>query len=164
MRKKSKTCQHGTGRGAGENQVVREARAKAPSKHETKPEVVADGEKRRHEGMNIEYISRFLETNYSDEQLAALLAHAERGRLSYNSCCCLVGIPLATHALRGEHEYDFDGEAHLERGRELPWAKEAESEFAMLGPDRTRGRILMPLVLAEMERRERKKSGDLVIR
>jgi len=113
--------------------------------------------------MNIENISRFLETNYNDEQLAALLAHAENGRLSYNSCCCLVGIPLATHALRGENEYDFDGEPHLERGRELPWAKEAESEFALLGPDRTRRRILMPLVLAEMERRERKKAGDRVI-
>jgi hypothetical protein len=114
--------------------------------------------------MKTENISRFLKGNYSDEQLAALLAHAESGRLSYNSCCCLVGIPLATHALRSEHEYDFDGEAHLERGRELPWAKEAEFEFALLGPDRTRRRILMSLVLAEMERRKRKKSGDLVIR
>jgi hypothetical protein len=116
------------------------------------------------EEMKTENISRFLERNYSDEQLAALLAHAESGRLSYNSCCCLVGIPLATHALRGEHEYDFEGEMHLDRGRELPWAKEAELEFALLGPDRTRRRILMPLVLAEMERRERKKSGDPVLR
>jgi len=103
--------------------------------------------------MKTENISWFLERNYSDEQLAALLAHVESGRLSYNSCCCLVGIPLATHALRGEHEYDSDGEAHLEMGRELPWAKEAEFEFALLGPDATRRRILMPLVLAEMERR-----------
>jgi len=114
--------------------------------------------------MRTENISRFLERNYSDEQLAALLAHAESDRLSYNSCCCLVGISAATHALRGEHEYDFDGDAHLERGRQLPWAKEAEFEFALLGPDGTRRRILIPLVLAEMERRERKKSGDRVIR
>jgi hypothetical protein len=109
-------------------------------------------------------ISRFLERNYSDEQLAALLAHAQSGKLSYNSCCCLVGIPLATHALRGEHEYDFDGEAHLERGRELPHAREAESEFALLGPDRARREALARLILAEMERREKGREIAVIAR
>ncbi len=44
-------------------------------------------------------IRDFMKTNYSDERLAMLLAHAQSGKLAFNSCCCFVGVSTAQHAL-----------------------------------------------------------------
>ncbi|MCI0526562.1 MAG: hypothetical protein L0Y56_03795, partial [Nitrospira sp.] len=43
----------------------------------------------------------YMQQHYSDEKLAALLAHARDGKLAYHSCCCFIGIATADHALRG---------------------------------------------------------------
>lgn len=109
-------------------------------------------------------IKKFLAANYSDKQLAALLVHTGTGKLCYNSCCCLVGIPLATHALRTEEEFMNGGRYdphHLKARLELQFAEEAEKEFKALGDnDEARRRALLPLIYAETERRyERHKDG-----
>lgn len=54
--------------------------------------------------MNTDAIRLYLQTDYTDQHLAALLAHAESGKLTYFSCCCPAGIPWATHALRSRSE------------------------------------------------------------
>jgi hypothetical protein len=106
--------------------------------------------------MEVENIRNFLAANYSDERLAALLAHTESGRLSYYSCCCLVGIPTATHALLGAGAYAPNCEdSHVWTGRSLPFGQEAELEFMRLGEhDATRRALLLPLIREEITRRE----------
>jgi hypothetical protein len=111
--------------------------------------------------MSTENIEKFLATAYSDEQLAALLAHAQDGKLSYRSCCCLIGVVTADHALKGEYPKVFAGWAdgasihHIFEARnQWEFAPQAESEFARLGrDDAERRERLIPLIYAEMERR-----------
>src|SRR5258708_22634376 len=55
----------------------------------------------RRSPMNTANIVQFLQTAYTDENLAALLAHAQDEKLSFFSCCCLIGVTNAPHALRG---------------------------------------------------------------
>lgn len=100
---------------------------------------------------------------YTDEKLAALLAHAEDGRLSYHSCCCLRGLPTAKHALRGT---DLHG-SPLDHGDDVVRSPEylrADEAYWLLG-DPELGRIfseaderrrakLIPLIKSEMSRRE----------
>ena len=111
--------------------------------------------------MEVENIRKFLAANYSDEKLAALLAHAESGRLGWNSCCCVVGIATATHPLQtatafGEMRASSTGDWHLEEARRLPYAVEAENEFLHIAwSDAGRRERLLPLIHEEMERRER---------
>lgn len=113
--------------------------------------------------MSTENIKAFLQTAYTDEKLAALLAHAQDGKLSYNSCCCLIGIPTAQHSLKGNLAViapPLGGWPkdcfHANESREmLAWARDAEIEFGELGEnDAERCSGLIPLILAEMERRE----------
>ena len=109
--------------------------------------------------MEIDNIRKFLATSYSDEKLAALLAHAESGRLSYSSCCCLIGIPTANHALHGAEQMVYNPSSHVHLSRKtLPFAREAEEEFYRLADDRKddrqRRKRLLPLIREEMERRE----------
>ena len=101
--------------------------------------------------------------NYSDERLAWLLAHARSSKLSYFSCCCLIGVATADHAL--QDEYDKHGD-HIELARGLTFAHEAEDGFNLLGTsglpfdspdynnDSVRRRRLIPMIKAEMKRRE----------
>jgi hypothetical protein len=107
--------------------------------------------------MQVDNIRKFLAANYSNEKLAALLAHTESGRLSYNTCCCLVGIATADHALLGAFESDSlpYEDSHVCRARKLPFAWEAEAEFRELGPDEARREALLPLIREEMARRDR---------
>ena len=65
---------------------------------------------------------------YTDEKLAALLAPAEDGKLSYVSCCCLIGVPTAGHALRGVVPH-VAGEPHLVRAQLHPCASEVERAY-----------------------------------
>lgn len=113
--------------------------------------------------MSTENIVKFLQTAYSDEKLAALLAHAQDGKLAYNSCCCFIGVPNAIHALQPErYSMDYFGglDGHLEERlpshfHNDPLMNAAEMEFGTLGfTDELRRERIMPLILAEMERRE----------
>jgi len=106
--------------------------------------------------MSTENIVKFLETAYSDEKLAALLAHAQDGKLGFYSCCCLVGTATAMHALvAAPKDRNVTGDEHLSIARQLPYAYAAESEFSHLGKtDVERRKLLIPLILAEIERRE----------
>jgi len=112
--------------------------------------------------MNAANIEKFLQTAYTDENLAALLAHAQDEKLSFFSCCCLIGVTNAPHALRG-YVPEF---AH---GRALPagsthhqsvrlnsqLAADAEEEFFFLGnSDAERRERMIPLIEAEITRRE----------
>lgn len=106
------------------------------------------------------HIRSFLRAHYSDEKLAALLAHAQDGKLSFCSCCCFIGIPTADHALRGWDASTNDA-GHLNAAHFLSGATMAEQAFCLLVPrdqgysvkDIGRRRILIPMVKAEMRRR-----------
>lgn len=109
--------------------------------------------------MQVENIRFYLAFAYSDEQLAALLAHAESGKLGYRCCCCFVGIPTAPHPLQAadvsrEEMLSRVGSEHVWKARKLPFANKAESEFLHLGPtDELRRERLLPLIREEMDRR-----------
>jgi hypothetical protein len=118
----------------------------------------------------MEAIKKFMQDYYTDERLAELLAHAQDGKLAYVSCCCFIGVCTANHPLQdhqagysvlanGEYESNPNYN-HLQVARQLPGAGEAEREFQMLGwgrgnSDEQRRAQLIPLILEEMERREK---------
>lgn len=111
-------------------------------------------------------ISEFLQSAYTDEKLTALLAHAEDGKLSFNSCCCLIGIPTATHALTSRTDNCPEDWAHTNtaRGEDGSLADRAESAFLELGYyDSDRRAKLIPLIKAEMARREQSRSPEQVL-
>lgn len=112
--------------------------------------------------MKTENIKKFLEFAFTDERLIALLAHTQDRKLSYHSCCCLIGSANAPHALRGVIE-------EMKQGRALPdgslhhqglrltseIAAKAEEEFFDIAPtDALRCEVLQPLIEAEILRRE----------
>lgn len=102
-------------------------------------------------------IRSFLRQHYSDERLAALLAHAEDGKLSFHSCCCFIGIATAKHPLQsyiGPYDLPTDT-VHLVFARKLVGADEAEGEFRRLAPnDDGRQALIIPIIHDEMLRRE----------
>lgn len=106
---------------------------------------------------NEEIISGFLQTAYTDEKLAALLAHAEDGKLAYWSCCCFAGIPTATHALQVQsHTYLHQLREHANHP-DWDWDRRMgmSSAYAMLASsDSERRAKLIPLIHAEFERRQ----------
>lgn len=105
---------------------------------------------------------------YDDAHLAMLLAHAEDGKLAFNSCCCLLGVSNAVHALRGSRSYgpqvelDEQVNHHLKIRLSSHLAEEAEYEFSHLGvfansdqeADAQRRERLIPLIRAEIARRD----------
>lgn len=106
-------------------------------------------------------IRYFLQCNYSDERLAMLLAHAQSGRLAYNSCCCFVGVATANHgalASKGTPEYGMDL-GHLSDALALPGGVNAELAYRYFGgfdsSDEVRRRRLIPMIRAEIWRRDR---------
>ncbi len=112
--------------------------------------------------MQVENIKKFLQTAYSDEKLAVLLAHAQDGKLKFLSCCCFVGLVTADHALCDE-TYIWSASSHYAKAITLTGALLAMHEFgqlahphSLLGPeqwDEDRRTHLIPLILDEMERR-----------
>ena len=114
----------------------------------------------------MEAIKAFLREQYTDERLAMLQAHIEDGKFVFQSCCCLIGIPTADHALRGEYWVHAQGAEHYSAARHLPGAIEAENEMMWIGgdgalpTDRQRREALLPLVIEEMERREREAAHE----
>ena len=107
---------------------------------------------------------------FPDDRLAALLAHAQDGKLAYNSCCCLVGALTADHPLQKSAQQcnHWDPANHLFRARQIPRALRAETAFNALGcgqekrrfgrpqygDDALRRRRLIPMIRAEMRRRD----------
>jgi hypothetical protein len=110
--------------------------------------------------MNAEFRARkqairnFMQAHYTDERLAMLLAHAQQGKLAYVSCCCFIGIPTADHPLcekRVDYTQPHYIRALLSIGQAPPYAE--------LGPtDVERRRILIPMVRAEVRRRDKLRS------
>jgi hypothetical protein len=116
---------------------------------------------------NEQIITQFLQTQYSDERLAMLLAHAEDGKLAYYSCCCFAGVPTATHALQGDYkEVAFNvGISDHEYHPDWNWdtrevMSRAYAHFALT--DELRRAKLIPLIEAEMARREMERSESQV--
>lgn len=116
----------------------------------------------------------FLRTAYTNERLTWLLAHARSGKLAYQSCCCLVGLPTADHALAGKmSSQQISKSGHYGIGKAFLGAREAERAYYRLGlvrragldaSDETRRRRLIPMVLAEIERRAGKKDRPARVR
>lgn len=115
------------------------------------------------------HIRAYLQTAYTDEQLAALLAHARDAKLSFYSCCCFIGIPTADHALKGHIGYGYGSTPHYQTARGSYGATMAEQAFCQVGwrlsktrtgEDAARRRFVIPLVRAEMKRRELLYRGD----
>ncbi|HEV7523044.1 MAG TPA: hypothetical protein VGP89_18220 [Candidatus Angelobacter sp.] len=111
-------------------------------------------------------IQKYLETAYNDETLAALIAHTEDGKLSFNSCCCFVGFPTADHSYRGEMAAETANAAHHLLVVHASWwnlpspdygnhpSYLAETEFRDLGENDWRRRErLLPILYAEQSRR-----------
>src|SRR5688572_8069285 len=102
---------------------------------------------------NEEIITGYMRKCYSDEKLAALLAHTEDGKLVYVSCCCFAGFPDARHA------YQADA---LSAGSHGPFYFQIDPSrdvvslaFHDLGANNeTRREALLPLIKLEIARRE----------
>lgn len=107
---------------------------------------------------NEEILTAYMQNHYTDERLAALLAHAEDGKLSWSSCCCFVGVATADHALEGrvsgiENMLVFPD--HLDKAFAYEGAGDANVAYEQLGRcDEARRAKLIPLIKAEMARRE----------
>jgi hypothetical protein len=97
----------------------------------------------------------FMQMHYTDEKLAALLAHARDGKLMYWSCCCFIGLHNAPHAYASSM---LSGESqHFSIAYSLKGGEEANTAYAQLSKndsDTERRRILIPIIRAEMWRRE----------
>ena len=112
----------------------------------------------------------FLRTAYTDERLTWLLAHARSGKLAYQSCCCLVGLPTSDHVLAGKlSSKEISKSRHYWVAKAFLGASEAEWAYYRLGligragskisSDGLRRRRLIPMVQAEIERRARRKDA-----
>lgn len=115
-------------------------------------------------------IRQYLRTAYSDERLAWLLAHARSGRLTYQSCCCLIGAATADHSLRGKSDVNLPSAAHYHLARKFVGARDAEQAYWELGyqhgfrpaqsSDELRLRRLIPMILSEMWQRSRARINE----
>lgn len=97
-------------------------------------------------------LSHYMQTRYDDAHLAALLAHAEDGKLSFMSCCCFAGIPGADHALRGANM--SEDTSHWDTEADEEWIKASEAFCLIAASDKARCEKLIPLIHAEMKRRD----------
>lgn len=119
---------------------------------------------------NEQIISEFLRTAYTDDKLAALLAHAEDGKLAYTSCCCFIGVATADHALQGQLKtgtYTLPEDHHYKRAERLEGATGAEFAYMLLSrkgdfdaADAERRTKLIPLIHAEIARREAERNSE----
>ncbi|SRR5581483_3686563 len=106
-----------------------------------------------------QHLRAFMRAHYTDERLAALLAHARDGKLVFGSCCCFIGSATADHALKGAEHYCWR-EPHLALARTLCGAYHAEQAYKYIARgDIRRRRIIIPMIRAEMKRRERERQA-----
>jgi hypothetical protein len=116
---------------------------------------------------NKRILRAWMREHYTDERLSWLLAHARSGKLAYMSCCCFIGIVTADHALRGIGQ---GGTHHVRALATLDGAKVAQEAYwslcmshgAQASMDVVRRRILIPMVRAEIKRRDRVASASPV--
>ncbi len=107
-------------------------------------------------------IRAFLQTPvWTEEKLCALLVHAQ-DKLSLWSCCCLIGVATADHALQGRLGLRAPYGGHFLVSRHLPLALKAEEAFDQLAHpwdtfgadgDELRRRRIRPIIRAELRRR-----------
>lgn len=100
-------------------------------------------------------IRSFMQNHYTDERLCQLLAHARDGKLNYVSCCCFIGVHNAPHSL--QDRFTFGSSKHFLDAYSLPGGLEANNAYDLLThkkDDSQRQRILIPMIRAEMKRRE----------
>ncbi len=77
-------------------------------------------------------IRAFLRTPvWTEEKLCALLAHAQ-DKLSMWSCCCLIGVANAPHALMGINDRAGAHWEHYHDAQFLPLAQIAEEAFVLV--------------------------------
>lgn len=103
----------------------------------------------------------FIREHYTDQKLTEVLAHAQDGKLSYFSCCCFIGVVTADHALKGEARHN--NYSHYLVAQELHGSVQAEFAYAHLSQgagsyeakDPLRRKRLIPILRAEMKRREK---------
>lgn len=100
------------------------------------------------------HIRAYLQSAYSDEKLCALLCHARDGKLVFHSCCCLAGVADANHNLRGYEDREWGGHVTIFGMDKNKWAV-SESYEVIAPDDARRRRILIPMILAEVRRRDR---------
>lgn len=108
-------------------------------------------------------IRQFLRTAYTEERLVWLLAHARSGKLTYQSCCCLIGAATADHPLQSKTDVNQPGAEHYHLARRFIGAREAEQAYWELGycgvsravqsNDEVRRQRLIPMILSEMRQR-----------
>lgn len=116
---------------------------------------------------NEKILTDFMRKHYTDEKLAALLAHAEDEKLSYFSCCCFIGVSTADHALRCFGEYvgsiNNSGEDHYDTAYRTNDGDLADIAYCNLAAtdeeddlkaDAERRERIIPLIKAEMNRRQ----------
>jgi len=111
-------------------------------------------------------IRTFLKLSMGDEELAMTLAHAQSGRLAFYSCCCLIGMATireAAHAPRPELLSPIFSESHYNLARTLAGALEAEAAFRSIVSDGKRRRVLIPILRAEIKRRDLEKKAQEVV-
>lgn len=112
-------------------------------------------------------VRNYLQTAYSDKNLAQILDHARAGKLAYYSCCCFAGIPTADHA-SGELYETFTMGHSVSDGNSISYDITASCAYYYLGRDKyhdlysrendpLRRRTIIPMILAEIRRRERLK-------
>ncbi len=115
-------------------------------------------------------------SNFSDERLAALLAHAQDGKLAFYSCCCLIGSATADHALRPRTVFwrnSAGKEEHYLHAHELAGSEDAEKAYGsglLAGSvawseskrDAIRRARLIPILKVELRRRERLRQSSQV--
>lgn len=128
--------------------------------------------KREHDEMRKrkEVIRKFLQNSYGDEELSILLAHMQEGNFKFHSCCCFIGIATikkADHAVGKYKRSDgLEMPAHYVKAKKIPGSHAAENAVRLLPDgegmgqyteegDRRRIRILIPMVRAEIRRRDR---------
>lgn len=110
---------------------------------------------------------------FPEQRLVDLLAHAQDGKLSFYSCCCLIGMLNAKGRLRGRDREPevLDGHEmnhHLTMRSGYPEAERAEDAYLSIGiiatrqsdeeSESRRRRILIPMIRSEMWQREHRKS------
>lgn len=117
---------------------------------------------------NEEICTQFMREHYTDEKLAALLAHAEDGKLGFVSCCCLVGALTADHPLQTADPGSLcpTNGNHLTKAQaEYPLVERAFRDlgYPMQGGDSeiTRRAKIIPLIQAEIARRDALKAPSI---
>lgn len=110
-------------------------------------------------------LRQFMRDHYSDERLAMLLAHAQEGKLSFDCCCCFIGSMNSPHPLRTQEENrvgDGSFSHYLEAkalrlgiDAEVSYQKPCAKQDTKSAEDAIRRRILIPIIRAEMRRRDK---------